>query len=100
MRIGLLTEGGYPDAVGESHAWCDRLVRGLTGHDFEVYALSTDPRQEARPRTALPEHVRLVRRAPCGATSPPGADGPPRSARAVAPAAANGAASPSGSAIS
>ncbi|MGA5562439.1 DUF3492 domain-containing protein [Streptomyces platensis] len=64
MRIGLLTEGGYPDATGESHAWCDRLVRGLTGHDFEVYALSTDARQEARPPTALPEHVRLVRRAP------------------------------------
>ncbi|GAA5615610.1 DUF3492 domain-containing protein [Streptomyces platensis] len=72
MRIGLLTEGGYPDAVGESHAWCDRLVRGLTGHDFEVYALSTDPRQEARPRTALPEHVRLVRRAPLWGDFPAG----------------------------
>ncbi|WP_327224689.1 DUF3492 domain-containing protein [Streptomyces platensis] len=72
MRIGLLTEGGYPDAAGESHAWCDRLVRGLTGHDFEVYALSTDPRQEARPRTALPEHVRLVRRAPLWGDFPAG----------------------------
>ncbi|MFI1498825.1 DUF3492 domain-containing protein [Streptomyces platensis] len=72
MRIGLLTEGGYPDANGESHAWCDRLVRGLTGHDFEVYALSTDARQEARPRTALPEHVRLVRRAPLWGDFPAG----------------------------
>ncbi|MFI5522791.1 DUF3492 domain-containing protein [Streptomyces platensis] len=72
MRIGLLTEGGYPDAGGESYAWCDRLVRGLTGHDFEVYALSTDARQEARPRTALPEHVRLVRRAPLWGDFPAG----------------------------
>ncbi|MGA4875233.1 DUF3492 domain-containing protein [Streptomyces lydicamycinicus] len=72
MRIGLLTEGGYPDATGESHAWCDRLVRGLTGHDFEVYALSSDARQEARPRTALPEHVRLVRRAPLWGDFPAG----------------------------
>ncbi|WP_435604798.1 DUF3492 domain-containing protein [Streptomyces sp. bgisy130] len=72
MRIGLLTEGGYPDATGESHAWCDRLVRGLTGHDFEVYALSADARQEARPRTALPEHVRLVRRAPLWGDFPAG----------------------------
>lgn len=72
MRIGLLTEGGYPDAAGESHAWCDRLVRGLTGHDFEVYALSADARQEARPRTALPEHVRLVLRAPLWGDFPAG----------------------------
>ncbi|MFG2097029.1 DUF3492 domain-containing protein [Streptomyces sp. NPDC048612] len=63
MRIGLLTEGGYPDASGESSAWCDRLVRGLTGHDFEVYALNSDARRAARPRTELPDHVRLVRRA-------------------------------------
>lgn len=64
MRIGLLTEGGYPYASGESHAWCDRLVRGLTGHDFEVYALSTRACQEAGARPALPDHVRLVRGAP------------------------------------
>lgn len=100
MRIGLLTEGGYPDASGESHAWCERLVRGLTGHDFEVYALSTDARQVPRPRTVLPDHVRLVRRAPSGATSPAGTTGPPSSAGAAPPDAANGAASPSGSAIS
>ncbi|UNO40047.1 glycosyltransferase [Streptomyces sp. MST-110588] len=47
MRIGLLTEGGYPYASGESHGWCDRLVRGLTSHEFEVYALSWEARQEA-----------------------------------------------------
>ncbi|WP_310729441.1 DUF3492 domain-containing protein [Streptomyces sp. N2A] len=58
MRIGLLTEGGYPYAPGESHAWCDRLVRGLTGHDFEVYALRADPRRE-RSRPVLPGHVRV-----------------------------------------
>ncbi|MEU9500833.1 DUF3492 domain-containing protein [Streptomyces sp. NPDC048196] len=58
MRIGLLTEGGYPYAPGESHAWCDRLVRGLTGHDFEVYALRADPRRE-RGRPVLPGHVRV-----------------------------------------
>ncbi|WP_030413905.1 DUF3492 domain-containing protein [Streptomyces sp. NRRL S-1448] len=58
MRIGLLTEGGYPYAPGESHTWCDRLVRGLTGHDFEVYALRADPRRE-RGRPVLPGHVRV-----------------------------------------
>ncbi|MGW7575378.1 DUF3492 domain-containing protein [Streptomyces sp. NPDC054765] len=72
MRIGLLTEGGYPYAAGESHAWCDRLVRGLTGHDFEVYALSTDPRQEACTRPRLPQHVRLVCSAPLWGDFPAG----------------------------
>ncbi|MGW2036302.1 hypothetical protein, partial [Streptomyces sp. NPDC001811] len=27
--------------------WCDRLVRGLDQHEFDVYALSRGPHQEA-----------------------------------------------------
>ncbi|MFI9356457.1 DUF3492 domain-containing protein [Streptomyces lydicus] len=64
MRIGLLTEGGYPYASGESQAWCDRLVRGLTGHDFEVYALNARPCRDGRGGRRLPEHVRQVHGAP------------------------------------
>lgn len=64
VRIGLLTEGGYLHAPGESHAWCDRLVRGLTSHDFEVYALTTRPGQAERSRPRLPDHVRRVHSAP------------------------------------
>ncbi|MFG2135851.1 DUF3492 domain-containing protein [Streptomyces sp. NPDC048650] len=64
MRIALITEGGYPYATGESHAWCDRLVRGLTGHEFAVYALSTDARQEAAGPCPLPGHAQLARTAP------------------------------------
>ncbi|QGZ53085.1 DUF3492 domain-containing protein [Streptomyces sp. QHH-9511] len=63
MRIGLLTEGGYPYATGES-IWCDRLVRGLTAHEFELYALSLSARQEEGGRVDLPRHVRRVRTAP------------------------------------
>ncbi|RSS56044.1 glycosyltransferase, partial [Streptomyces sp. WAC06614] len=36
MRIGLLT-------TGESRLWCDRLVRGLPQHEFEVYAMHHEP---------------------------------------------------------
>ncbi|MFE9255529.1 DUF3492 domain-containing protein [Streptomyces sp. NPDC006879] len=64
MRIGLLTEGGYPYAVGEGWRWCDRLVRGLTQHEFEVYALSRSADQEQQHRLALPPQVRAVRTAP------------------------------------
>lgn len=61
MRIALLTEGGYPYARGEGGAWCDRLVRGLPGHEFEVYALSRSERTEAGGRVELPSQVRRVR---------------------------------------
>ncbi|WP_327288879.1 DUF3492 domain-containing protein [Streptomyces sp. NBC_01198] len=61
MRIGLLTEGGYPYARGEGGAWCDRLVRGLAHHDFDVYALSRSPRTEAAGTVEIPPHVRRVR---------------------------------------
>ncbi|SOE11327.1 Glycosyltransferase involved in cell wall bisynthesis [Streptomyces sp. 2323.1] len=72
MRIGLLTEGGYPYAPGEAHTWCERLVRGLTGHDFEVYALYPDARQETQRLGELPGHVRLVRSAPLWGDFPAG----------------------------
>ncbi|GGX90508.1 DUF3492 domain-containing protein [Streptomyces hiroshimensis] len=64
MRVGLLTEGGYPYASGEGGQWCDRLVRGLPGHDFEICALSRRARQDAGGWCDLPEHVRRVRTAP------------------------------------
>ncbi|QPP06705.1 DUF3492 domain-containing protein [Streptomyces bathyalis] len=60
MRIALLTEGGYPYARGEAVVWCDRLLRGLGGHEFEVYALSRSARQESGRRCELPGNVRRL----------------------------------------
>ncbi|MFJ3581143.1 DUF3492 domain-containing protein [Streptomyces sp. NPDC090127] len=64
MRIGMLTEGGYPYATGESRLWCDRLVRGLAPHEFDVYALSRSARQEEAGWVDLPPQVTSVRTAP------------------------------------
>ncbi|MEU6670875.1 DUF3492 domain-containing protein [Streptomyces sp. NPDC046727] len=64
MRIGLLTEGGYPYVSGDARHWCDRLVRGLDRHEFDVYALSRGRHQEAECRVPLPPQVRRVRTAP------------------------------------
>ncbi|WP_413807320.1 DUF3492 domain-containing protein [Streptomyces sp. OE57] len=64
MRVGLLTEGGYPYATGDARVWCDRLVRGLAQHEFEVYALSRDPGQEGAGWGELPRHVGRVCTAP------------------------------------
>ncbi|MET9772836.1 DUF3492 domain-containing protein [Streptomyces sp. NPDC006367] len=64
MRIGLLTEGGYPYASGEAGLWCDRLVRGLGQHEFDVYALSHSERQEDDGWVPLPPQVSRVLTAP------------------------------------
>jgi glycosyltransferase involved in cell wall biosynthesis len=63
VRIGLLTEGGYPYATGESRLWCDRLVRGLEQHEFDLYALSRSAQQEKHGCIQLPPQVRRVRTA-------------------------------------
>ncbi|AWZ04583.1 MULTISPECIES: DUF3492 domain-containing protein [unclassified Streptomyces] len=72
MRIGLLTEGGYPYATGEARLWCDRLVRGLPQHEFELYALSRSAEQEERGRVPLPAHVTRVSTAPLWAPADDG----------------------------
>lgn len=64
VRIGLLTDGGYPYAGGESGLWCDRLVRGLTQHEFDLFALSRSAEQEERGWVPLPAQVGRVRTAP------------------------------------
>ncbi|MFF1349649.1 DUF3492 domain-containing protein [Streptomyces sp. NPDC058322] len=64
MRIGLLTDGGYPYANGESGLWCDRLVRGLAQHEFDLFALSRSAEQEERGWVPLPIQVGRVRTAP------------------------------------
>ncbi|WP_189708741.1 DUF3492 domain-containing protein [Streptomyces phaeofaciens] len=64
MRIGLLTEGGYPYVSGDAGLWCDRLVRGLGQHEFDIYALSCGPHQETAGWVALPPQVGGVRTAP------------------------------------
>ncbi len=64
VRIGLLTEGGYPYVSGDARLWCDRLVRGLERHEFDIYALSRSERQEDEGWIPLPAQVSRVRTAP------------------------------------
>ncbi|GGV66478.1 transferase [Streptomyces griseoloalbus] len=64
MRIGMLTEGGYPYVDGEGWLWCDRLVRGLGHHEFDVYAFSSSEAQEQAGWVPLPPQVGRVRTAP------------------------------------
>ncbi len=60
MRIALLTEGVRPVSPSDVPAWCDRLVRALGDHDFEVYPqLAAPPGDPAAPAAA--PRVRAVR---------------------------------------
>ncbi|WP_149547513.1 DUF3492 domain-containing protein [Streptomyces marokkonensis] len=72
MRIGLLTEGGYPYVSGEGGFWCDRLVRGLDRHEFDVYAFSSGEAQEDAGWVPLPPQVNRVRTAPLWAAEDDG----------------------------
>ncbi|GGV75408.1 DUF3492 domain-containing protein [Streptomyces thermoviolaceus] len=64
MRIGLVTDGGYPYAGGDAGLWCERLVRGLGQHEFDLYALSRSRQQEDEGWLPLPDQVARVRTAP------------------------------------
>ncbi|AWT45346.1 MULTISPECIES: DUF3492 domain-containing protein [Streptomyces] len=73
MRIGLLTEGGYPYVSGDAGLWCDRLVRGLGQHEFDIYALSRSEQQEDEGWVPLPPQVSRVRTAPLWSAEDDGA---------------------------
>ncbi|MQS09615.1 DUF3492 domain-containing protein, partial [Streptomyces alkaliphilus] len=64
MRVAILTEGGYPYARGDSAVWCERLLRGLGGHTFEIHAFSRSARQAAGPLRPRPPGVVSLRTAP------------------------------------
>ncbi|MFI5974046.1 glycosyltransferase [Streptomyces sp. NPDC051452] len=49
---------------GDAGLWCDRLVRGLEQHEFEIYALGRDRHREEEGPVPLPPQVRRVRTAP------------------------------------
>jgi hypothetical protein len=80
VRIGLVTEGGYPYVGGDAGPWCDRLVRGLGQHEFDLYALSRSRWQENEGWVPLPPHVTRVRTAPLWTAEDDGAP-PGRRAR-------------------
>ncbi|MGW1023089.1 glycosyltransferase [Streptomyces sp. NPDC002577] len=49
---------------GDARLWCDRLVRGLGQHEFDVYAFSRSRQQEDEGWVPLPPQVNRVRTAP------------------------------------
>lgn len=76
MRIAILTESGHPNASSASRLWCDRLVRGLTGHTFDIYALTSAATHASAAWDDPPPQVGRVRRAPLDGAAPEERHGP------------------------
>jgi glycosyltransferase involved in cell wall biosynthesis len=43
----MITEGTYPQSFGGVSVWCDQLLQGLTGHEFDVYAISVTGKEKS-----------------------------------------------------
>jgi glycosyltransferase involved in cell wall biosynthesis len=39
MKIAMVTEGTYPHQFGGVSVWCDQIIRGMPGYDFQLVAL-------------------------------------------------------------
>ena len=39
MKIAMITEGTYPHQFGGVSVWCDQIIRGMPGYDFQLVAL-------------------------------------------------------------
>jgi polysaccharide biosynthesis protein PelF len=39
MKIAMMTEGTYPYGFGGVSVWCDQIIRGMPGYDFQLIAI-------------------------------------------------------------
>ena len=56
----MTTEGTYPFTVGGVSSWCDTLIGGLDGIDWDILPLAAGGRR-LRPQFELPPNARLLR---------------------------------------
>jgi polysaccharide biosynthesis protein PelF len=58
MKIAMMTEGTYPFGFGGVSVWCDQLVRGMPGYEFELVAITATEAEQVV--WSLPENVTAV----------------------------------------
>jgi polysaccharide biosynthesis protein PelF len=77
MKIAMVTEGTYPHQFGGVSVWCDQIIRGMPGYEFELVALVATG---AEPVVwDLPESVRSINTITLWGAAPSG----PRSGRRI-----------------
>jgi len=77
MKITMVTEGTYPHQFGGVSVWCDQIVRGMPGYDFELLALVATGAEQVV--WELPGNVSSVVKVPLWGTPPTG----PKAGRAL-----------------
>lgn len=76
--VAMFTEGTYPYHYGGVSVWCDQLVRGMSGHTFQVTALVATGTEECA--WPLPDNVTSLVPVPMWGPTPAGSK-PGRRAR-------------------
>ena len=62
MKVAMMTEGTYPYGFGGVSVWCDQLIRGMPGYDFQLVAIvATEAEQVV---WSLPDNVTSMVKVP------------------------------------
>ena len=71
MKIAMMTEGTYPHGFGGVSVWCDQLIRGMPGYDFQLVAIVATGAEQAV--WTLPANVTSMVRVTLWGPAPRGA---------------------------
>ena len=77
MKIVMITEGTYPHQFGGVSVWCDQIIRGMPGYDFQLVALVATGTEPVV--WELPESISSLVSIPLWGSPPAG----PRSGRRI-----------------
>ncbi|MFB9325902.1 GT4 family glycosyltransferase PelF [Paenibacillus aurantiacus] len=61
MRICLVAEGSYPYITGGVSSWIHALVRNMPEHEFIIYAIAAERKQQGKFKYELPANIVDVR---------------------------------------
>jgi polysaccharide biosynthesis protein PelF len=73
MKIAMMTEGTYPFSFGGVSVWCDQLIRGMTGYEFQLVAIAATEAEQVV--WSLPDNVTAVHKVLLWGRSPAGPAG-------------------------
>lgn len=57
MRICLIAEGSYPYVTGGVSSWIHSLMHAMPEHEFIIYAIAAERKQQGQFKYALPTNV-------------------------------------------
>ncbi|MEW4372296.1 GT4 family glycosyltransferase PelF [Paenibacillus kandeliae] len=61
MRICIVAEGSYPYVTGGVSSWIHSLARNMPEHEFVIYAIAAERKQQGKFKYTLPDNIVEVR---------------------------------------